>query len=514
MAIIANLDIVLGAQTAKVTRGLNDTRAQLQSLQRTVVGFAAAWLSFHAAQQATAALLARAEAVDALGKQARLMGETTERLQAVALAGKLAGSSQEDLFAAINRANRVVGAAAAGAKHEAEALRMIGLSVSDLAALSPAERLFAIGAALQRQGNAAAIAHAANTIFGRGWANIVGTISQGNDTLQDALDKLRGFGGTISEADVRKIEAANDALTLVKAQLQSLATRALPVFAAGLSLATKALDRLLAMSRAFSGTEAPAATVRIIAYVAAIVSITFIVSRVIRAIAQIVAAIKTLTAAQSLSLALSGPKGWAILAIGAGIAVGAIAGVEAAYASMNAELEKMTAEGERGAAVSDALREAMAGVADVDLDAPATSAAKAAEEAKRKYDELVDRMKSRGEDLRRSLRTPLEEFRDTLVELQELAKFNAIGGETATRAVEEALQRLRDASGDRGGQVLNVGSARRGTAEALSPFLQRVAPDSTSQRQLAASQEAAKTLKKIETILRAGGPTIISTDLN
>jgi hypothetical protein len=63
----------------------------------------------------------------------------------------------------------------------------------------------------------------------------------------------------------------------------------------------------------------------------AVSGIILIVPRLLKLLTMLLTAIKMITGAQTVMLALSGPKGWAVLAAGALIAVGAIAGLEMAW---------------------------------------------------------------------------------------------------------------------------------------------------------------------------------------
>lgn len=83
-------------------------------------------------------------------------------------------------------------------------------------------------------------------------------------------------------------------------------------------------------------------TIKWLAAIGAFAAMIAIVPRVIAAFTSIIAAFKALATAQVIQLALSGPKGWAILAAGAAAAAVAVWGVNKAFESVNAQMAKAT----------------------------------------------------------------------------------------------------------------------------------------------------------------------------
>ncbi len=513
MAVIANLDIVLGAQTGKASKGLKGFGSEIASLRRTLVGAAAAYLSFNAARQVFNSLVERGAALDALGEQAAVLGENVNNLNALTYAGQQAGSSQEELFAALARTNRFMGEAVAGGKAQREAIEGIGLSVQGLAAMSPVERLFAIGGALAGLGDSSKIAKAAAEIFGKSWAGVLTTLGQGRALFASATARLKELGASFTPAQLAMIDQAGDKLADLAVQFGALAGRALPTFAAALTSVVNVIGSITAPVRAMNG-EFVTTVAKMFAWATAASVLIFAGRKVVVLFNQVRASILAVVKAQTILQALSSGKSIVGLLVAGGAVVTAWLAVDAVFDQLDKEMAEMEAAAGTVADAQDEIAQA-AKKAKEEIAAGETAAAEGANavadamtEAKRKSDELFKSMQNRGADLRKSLRTPLEEFADDLKELQELAKFSAFSGETATRAVEAALQRLRDAKSAGGGEILNLGSAQRGSTEALTPFLQRRAPDPIQQDMLKAEQDAAATLKKIEDQLKRNAPIL------
>jgi hypothetical protein len=129
----------------------------------------------------------------------------------------------------------------------------------------------------------------------------------------------------------------------------------------------------------------------------------------------------------------------------------------------------------------------------------AKAAAKSAEEAKRHLDEL----RRRGEDLTRSLRTPDEIFKDTVVELRELAAAGHIVPETLARGMAKAGEEFRktiEGVKTLKRELVGVPALELGTAAARTAMLSHQSGGAAAQlekqqvelqRRIAAATEAA-----------------------
>ena len=97
------------------------------------------------------------------------------------------------------------------------------------------------------------------------------------------------------------------------------------------------------------------ATVQIVAMTAAFGAAVAIVPRIVAAGKAIVATLRAIALGQSIAQALSGPKGWATLAIGLAAAAGAGLAVNAMFSDVGAETDKVTAKVQQTTAAVKAL---------------------------------------------------------------------------------------------------------------------------------------------------------------
>lgn len=224
-------------------------------------------------------------------------------------------------------------------------------------------------------------------------------------------ETLAGRFSTLS--DTAKMAAMNFGTALAPA-LSKLIEAAIPL-----------VDTLARMN-----VETIQQVIKLTAWAGALTAIVVIVPKIVAGVMSIVRAMQSMAKAQAIIQALSGPKGWAQLAIGLAAAAGAAYLIDQAFA----DVEKSAN------AAADATKKVAAGPAINE----ASIAAQMAESLKARQDaeQALQAMKQKGESLAQSLRTPLEKFVDAAREAGKLAEAGAISGETYARAMEAAKQEL------------------------------------------------------------------------
>lgn len=171
--------------------------------------------------------------------------------------------------------------------------------------------------------------------------------------------------------------------------------------------------------------------IKLTAWAGALTAIVVLVPKIVAGIIQIYRAMQMMAKGQALIMALSGPKGWAQLALGLAAAAGAAYLIDNAFA----EVEKS----------ANAAAEATKKVKGPEIN-EASVAKQMAESLKLRQDEAkaLEQLKQKGDQLAQSLRTPMEKFVDAAREAGKLAEAGAISGETYARAMEAAKQELLD----------------------------------------------------------------------
>jgi hypothetical protein len=208
---------------------------------------------------------------------------------------------------------------------------------------------------------------------------------------------------------------------------------------------------------------------------------------VVRAIQTVVVALRAMTLAQTIATAMAGPKGWAILAAGALVAVGAVAGVAMMFDNATKSATATHVEAKK---VAEAVK-AIPVVPGVKFEGVAKDiseagfAARQTEDAIKRLNDMLDR----GAELTKEMRTPGEEFADRASELNGLLSIGAISAETFRRAMADGASKAMEAKG-------TLEAMRRGPGGAVS--LNTVAGFSAVQsslREASAQREADRQLQ-------------------
>ena len=157
------------------------------------------------------------ETIDVQSKLAHRLKGTVADLQGLVLAGDLAGVSQEALAKAAGRMNQQLAEAArigSGPAHEA--MKRLGLDVSDFLALPVNERLAVLADRFKELGYTTAQQADVLKQFGVRGQELISLFEGGGDAIRSASKDVQAFGIAVSDIDAAAIEVANDAWTTAK----------------------------------------------------------------------------------------------------------------------------------------------------------------------------------------------------------------------------------------------------------------------------------------------------------
>ena len=219
-----NLGAVLSLQTGPWRRGLRRAQGQTQTFgQRvgSVIGRIGPLFAAVAGAGGMAAMVAglrrASSAVDDLAKSADKLGMTTEALAGLQHAANLAGVSTNQMTMAMARANRSIGEAAIGTGRATRWFDQLGLSVAELQAQAPDQRMRTLADAMNGLATHSARAAASAAIFGDRQGALLPLLAQGSAGLAEAATEAERLGLATSRVDAAKVEAMNDAFTRVRA---------------------------------------------------------------------------------------------------------------------------------------------------------------------------------------------------------------------------------------------------------------------------------------------------------
>lgn len=213
--------VELFADDSRLVRGLKAAQKKIAAFGSAVSGMGKRMMALGGAIAAPLAAAAKATADSgaALWDMSQRTGVAVEALSALAFAADMTGADMETVETAIKRMQRSIANAASGSASAQEALATLGLTVRDLAGLSPDKQFEAIAARLRQIQDPTLRAAAAMELFGRSGTGLLPMVEQ----LEELTGQARDMGFIRSTASAREADEFDDALTLMSKAAKSLA---------------------------------------------------------------------------------------------------------------------------------------------------------------------------------------------------------------------------------------------------------------------------------------------------
>jgi hypothetical protein len=442
-------------------------------------GFELIHAAVEKAEEAIHGFIEKFEHVRELEHFAEKVSASASEISGLEFAAKTFGAGAESFDTGLKKMLKSIGDARGGLKETSDAFGALGLDVDKLASKSSTEAFLDIADAISKVPDAADRASLAVKIFSRGGVDLMNVLNQGRGEIEKVIEKGREIGAVLGEEDVHAAAEAAKAIFDMSNAWSGLSNKFITLVAPAVKGAADLINDLISGVRGLiSHVDKNAA--RIVVFAGTFLAVINIIPKVISVVKSIITGIRALTAAVITAQAVSGPAGWATLAIGLATAAGAVALVNSQFD----EFDK---------SASHAMEHAghTAGEAAKSIAAEFQETESAAAAAKKATDALV----KKGDDITKELRTPAEKFNDTM---RELGNILAVRGpewwETYRRAAEKASDELADATEKKKefmklDATPGVGSAQRGTAAAFSAVQASARLSSDLQRQQAVRQE-------------------------
>lgn len=244
---ISKLSVALTARTDRFNKNMKKSETRLDRFRgkASAVGKALGLMGGVAGGVAAAGMAKLTKDslsnIDATAKFSDRIGIATEKLVGLEHAAAINGATSKDLRTGLQRMARSIGDAGDGSIDAVRALDALGLKYEDLIGLAPEDQFLAIGDALRDVDNASTRVDLAQTIFGRGGANLLNLMMQGSDSIRSLQGEAERLGLTYSRFEAAKVEAANDAVTRLGAAMRGAGNEA----AIGLAPAIEEVANLL-----------------------------------------------------------------------------------------------------------------------------------------------------------------------------------------------------------------------------------------------------------------------------
>jgi hypothetical protein len=341
MATISTLAVNLIARTSAFERGMKRGRKSVKSLGATVNGVVgtvarlAKGLAVAAGIGGIGFMLKRTlSTIDAIAKMSKELQISTEALMTLDQAAKLSGTSIEQVQKGLQIMVRRLGEAREGYGEGKKGLDAMGVSAQKMIDMGTEKAFLKIADAVKESRTAAEKANIAYQLFGRSGVNMINLLNEGSAGFIKLKKAMIEAGNTVSAFDAQKIEDANDAIVDLKTSMQGVVNQAVvrlaPAIEKAAELLTKYKDRIVSTVK------------NTVIFVVKTLLVIKTIKLVGGAIRGLIGIYKSLAAAQTVTLALGGPAGWATLAAGVIIATGAIIGMNKAIDGTMLGLDKLT----------------------------------------------------------------------------------------------------------------------------------------------------------------------------
>lgn len=209
--------VELFADDSKLVRGLKRAQAKLKAFGESVrnMGLKLAGLGSAIVAPLVASTKVFAKMGDDLAKMSARTGFSVETLSELGFAADLSGASMEDLEKSIRRMQATIVDAAQGLSTATDALTVLGLSVEDLAGLSPEQQFKLIADRLAEIEDPTLRAATAMDVFGRSGTKLLPMLSGGAAGIEELQEQARRLGLTISTEDAKAAERFTDDLSVM-----------------------------------------------------------------------------------------------------------------------------------------------------------------------------------------------------------------------------------------------------------------------------------------------------------
>jgi len=254
--VAADLVLRTAAWHSGFTRARRDVgtfKSAINDSLKNIVGFVAVGMAL---RKVVAEFNETRKAIDSLAKTSDRLGLSTETLAGFNFAAKIAGASTESVTTALTFMAKTIGEASEKGGEYEEVLQRIGLTSSQLMALSPEQQYRQIAQGISEMGTAAEKTAATMRIFGRGGNDIAALITGGPGALDAAIAKTREYGTAISREAAAQVELMNDRLTTAGELWDGLTTQLTTVAAVAFNGLVDITDELITKSEQVGKTWA------------------------------------------------------------------------------------------------------------------------------------------------------------------------------------------------------------------------------------------------------------------
>jgi len=295
MASLGDLVVNLTANSSGLTSGLKDAEGKLNMFGAAVTAMAAG-------------SVARFVQVGAgFDDMAQRTGVSVEALSSLQHVARMSDTSLEALQGSFMKLAKFMGEVREGSQAATGTLQALGLSASQMLASSPDQQFKLLADAIAGISDPSQQAAAAMSVFGKSAGEILPVLKLGSQGIQALENDAKNLGLVMTGQTAQAAAEADDAIQTLLATVDAAAVSFGANFARPLTVVAGMLSKVASQSKV------------LISVFAATVVAMYGVSKALQVIT---IAEQAYAHARRIALALSGPKGWALLA--AGLVVAAV----------------------------------------------------------------------------------------------------------------------------------------------------------------------------------------------
>ena len=220
--------VEIGTDNNPLSAGLAKAQKQLQAFGNAIASIGAKLVALGTSIVApiVAAAVAFADYGNGLAKASERTGIAVETLSELGYAARQSATDMESLETGVRKMQRTIVDAAEGVGKSVDALRELGLTVSDLKNRTADQQMKVIADRLKDIKDPALAADAAMKIFGKGGVSLLPLLQQGSAGMNAWQERARALGLTMSTESAKSAEVFHDRLEDLKEVLQNGVQRA------------------------------------------------------------------------------------------------------------------------------------------------------------------------------------------------------------------------------------------------------------------------------------------------
>jgi hypothetical protein len=261
-----------------------------------------------------------ASAVAAVDDLSKRTGVSTQTLQSYQFAAEQSGVSVEAFGKGIQKLGINLGEAQTGNRSAIKSFADLGLSIRDLAQLSPEQAFEKVAAAISQLPNPAQQAAAAVSLFGKSGAELAPLFAEGAGFLAEMRTQAEGLGLVLGDTQVQNLAQLDDSFGVLSATVQAFKQRVTADLAPALTEASRSAAEFIAAIDVQAVAKAAEGAIASLADAGRVLGESFLI--IYKAAAPLASAVLPIVA-DTLSVIGKNIQGAAVGAIAAATAFGA-----------------------------------------------------------------------------------------------------------------------------------------------------------------------------------------------